>query len=97
MEKDRLFIVTSRHNAMILEAEGSGSSLEILTRAHGDVGDRIGRKSETGMLAVIDPESRMIGLRIYDSLFKVIPLERDQSELRAYNVRMEGQSIFGTV
>ena len=31
----------------------------------------------------------MIGLRIYDSLFKVIPLEKDQSELKAYNIRME--------
>ena len=37
----------------------------------------------------IDPEARVIGLRIYDSLFKVIPLEKDQSELKAYNIRME--------
>ena len=28
-------------------------------------------------------------MRIYDSLFKVIPLEKDQSELKAYNIRME--------
>ncbi len=87
MTKDRLFIVTARQNAMILEAEGSGSSLEIVTKAHGNVGDRIGKKSETGTRAVIDPEARVIGLRIYDSLFKVIPLEKDQSELRAYNIR----------
>ena len=38
---------------------------------------------------LIDPEARVIGLRIYDSLFKVIPLEKDQSELKAYNIRME--------
>ena len=87
MTKDRLFIVTARQNAMILETEGSGSSLEIVTKAHGNVGDRIGKRSETGTRAVIDPEARVIGLRIYDSLFKVIPLEKDQSELRAYNIR----------
>ncbi len=87
MSKDRLFIVTARHHAMILEVEGSGPSMEIMTRAHGDVSDRIGKKAETGTLAAIDPQARMIGLRIYDAHFKVIPLEQDQSELRAYNIR----------
>ena len=94
MTKDRLFIVTARHNAMILEAEGSGPNLEIVTKAHGNVGDRIGKKSETGTRAVIDPEARVIGLRIYDSLFKVIPLEKDQSELRAYNIRFVTLSLY---
>ena len=70
-EKDRLFIVTKKHHAMILEVEGEGASFEIVTRAYGDVRDKIGKKSETGTLAVIDPESRVIGLRLYDSLFKV--------------------------
>ena len=74
---------------MILEAEGSGPSLEIITKARGDVGDRIGQNAQTGTRAIIDPEARVIGLRIYDSLFKVIPLEKDQSELKAYNIRME--------
>ena len=74
---------------MILEAEGFGSSLEIITKARGDVGDRIGQNAQTGTRAIIDPEARVIGLRIYDSLFKVIPLEKDQSELKAYNIRME--------
>jgi hypothetical protein len=65
MTKDRLFIVTARHNAMILECEGTaGADLEVITVAHGNVGDRIGKRSETGTIAVIDPESRMIGLRI---------------------------------
>ena len=89
-EKDRLFIVTRRHNAMILEVESNGegtNNFDIVTRAYGDVRDKIGKKSETGTLAVIDPESRVIGLRLYDSLFKVIPLEKDQAELKAFNIR----------
>lgn len=94
MDRDRLFIVTARYNAIILEAEGSGSSLEIVTKAHGNVSDRIGKKAETGTRAIIDPEARVIGLRIYDALFKVIPLEKDQSELKAYNIRMEELQVY---
>ena len=98
---------------MILEAQGTGPNLEIITKARGDVGDRIGQNAQTGtrysqiltkesspffllisrntfpFRAIIDPQARVIGLRIYDSLFKVIPLEKDQSELKAYNIRME--------
>ncbi|PSN48913.1 hypothetical protein C0J52_03484 [Blattella germanica] len=56
--KDLLFIVTSRYNAMILECTGEGDNLEIITKAHGNVADRIGKPSETGIIAVIDPEAR---------------------------------------
>ena len=96
-EKDRLFLVTKRHHAMILEVENSpdgGKDFEIVTRAYGDVRDRIGKKSETGTIAVIDPESRVIGLRLYDSLLKVIPLEKDQAELKAFNIRIEELQIY---
>ena len=96
-EKDRLFLVTKRHHAMILEVENAadgGKDFEIVTRAYGDVRDKIGKKSETGTIAVIDPESRVIGLRLYDSLFKVIPLEKDQAELKAFNIRIEELQIF---
>lgn len=31
----------------------------------------------------------MIGLRLYDGLFKVIPLDRDNRELKAFNIRLE--------
>ena len=96
-EKDRLFLVTKRHHAMILEVEqgpDGSKDFEIVTRAYGDVRDKIGKKSETGTIAVIDPECRVIGLRLYDSLFKVIPLEKDQAELKAFNIRIEELQIF---
>lgn len=51
--------------------------------------DRIGRPSETGIIGIIDPECRMIGLRLYDGLFKVIPLDRENKELKAFNIRLE--------
>ena len=49
--------------------------------------DRIGRPSETGIIGIIDPLCRVIGLRLYDGLFKVIPLDRDNRELKAFNIR----------
>ena len=48
LDKDRLFIVTAKNNAMILEAQGTGPNLEIITKARGDVGDRIGQNAQTG-------------------------------------------------
>lgn len=72
---------------MILECINDGGNLEIITKAHGYVADKIGKPSETGILAVIDPKARVIGLRLYDGLFKIIPLEKDNSELKASNIR----------
>jgi len=102
--KDLLFLLTARYNAMILECvsstEDSSSSssssegaFEIVTRAHGNVQDRIGRPAETGIIGIIDPSCRVIGLRLYNGLFKVIPLDRDNRELKAFNVRMEELNI----
>ncbi|KAJ8968134.1 hypothetical protein NQ317_007859, partial [Molorchus minor] len=88
-KKDLLFIVTMRYNAMILECISEGDNLDIITKAHGNVADRIGKPSETGILAIIDPKARVIGLRLYDGLFKVIPLDKDNYELKATNLRME--------
>lgn len=87
--KDLLFILTSKYNACILEYKQNGESIDIITRAHGNVQDRIGRPSETGIIGIVDPECRMIGLRLYDGLFKVIPLDRDNRELKAFNIRLE--------
>lgn len=72
---------------MILECVQDGDSLDIITKAHGNVDDRIGKPSETGIIAIIDPKARVIGLRLYDGLFKIIPLEKDNYELKASNIR----------
>ncbi|XP_019874533.2 DNA damage-binding protein 1 [Aethina tumida] len=93
-KKDLLFIVTLRYNAMILECLNNGENIEILTKAYGNVADRIGKPSETGILAVIDPKSRFIGLRLYDGLFKIIPLDKDNYELKATNFKMEELQVY---
>lgn len=85
--KDRLFVLTQRYNAMILECQTTGEDIEIITKAHGNVADRVGKPAETGILAVIDPKARVIGLRLYDGLFKIIPLDKDTNELKATSLR----------
>ncbi|XP_064600976.1 DNA damage-binding protein 1-like [Liolophura sinensis] len=91
--KDLLFLLTSRYHAMILECHQDGENIDIITRAHGNVQDRIGRPSETGIIGIIDPQCRAIGLRLYDGLFKVIPLDRDNKELKAFNIRLDELTV----
>ena len=91
-DKELLFILTSRYNAMILGCEKNGNNIEIITRAQGNVQDKIGRTPESGIIGMIDPMNKTIGLRLYDGLFKVIPLSKDmcsppEKELRAFNLR----------
>lgn len=46
-----------------------------------------GKPCETGMIAIVDPQARCIVLRLYEGLIKVIPLDKDNNELKAYNIR----------
>lgn len=78
---------------MILESRGSGDTIEIFTKAHGNVADRIGKPAETGVLAIIDPKARVIGMRLYDGLFKIIPLDKDTVEFKATSLRMEEMNV----
>lgn len=44
---------------------------ELVTRAAGDASDRVGRQVELGQRGIVDPQCRLIGLHLYDGLFKV--------------------------
>ena len=35
--KDHMFVLTAKYNAMILECQQDGDAIEIITRAHGNV------------------------------------------------------------
>ncbi|XP_060861972.1 DNA damage-binding protein 1 [Metopolophium dirhodum] len=88
-DKDLLFVVTARYNTMILECvQTESGDIDIITKAHGNISDQIGKVSEIGAMAVIDPSARVIGLKLYDGLFKIIPLDKE-GELKAYCLRME--------
>ncbi len=44
---------------------------ELITRANGDIQDHVGRPCDNGQIGIVDPACRMIGLHLYDGLFKV--------------------------
>lgn len=72
---------------MILECVQTDSGdMEIVTKAYGNISDQIGRASDIGTIAIIDPTASVIGLKLYDGLFKIIPLDAE-GELKAYCIR----------
>ena len=86
-EKDLLFLMTERWKFCILEYNSSTN--ELITKAMGDVSDRIGKPVDSGQIAHIDPDKRMIGLHIYDGFFKVVPIDAKGVLKEAFNIRLE--------
>ncbi|XP_027838000.2 DNA damage-binding protein 1-like isoform X1 [Aphis gossypii] len=92
-DKDLLFVLTAQYNTMILECVlKENGDIEIVTRAHGVISDKIGKISEIGTVAIIDPSARVIGLKLCDGLFKIIPLDKE-GELKAYCLSMKEVEI----
>lgn len=90
--KDLLFFLTSKHNVAILECiEGDQpDTYEIITRKSGNIADPASVPAEVRNIVIIDPQCRMIGLRLYCGLFKVLPLAKIKSgDLETFNIRME--------
>ncbi|KAM2703176.1 hypothetical protein EV2_004801 [Malus domestica] len=85
--QDFLFIATERYKFCVLQWDAEAS--ELITRAMGDVSDRIGRPTDNGQIGIIDPDCRLIGLHLYDGLFKVIPFDNKGQLKEAFNIRLE--------
>ena len=95
-QTDRLFISTERYQFCILAYDERRQ--EIVTEAKGDVMDRIGRPADAGQIAVIEPESRLIGLHLYDGLFKVIPAQASGAlQNESFNIRLEELKVVDIV
>ncbi|CAK8675984.1 unnamed protein product [Clavelina lepadiformis] len=92
-EKDLLFILTERNHGCILNYKKKEDGCEIITKASGDLSDPIGRPPETGIIGIIDPTSKLIGLRLYEGVFKFLPYDPSSEELRPFNIRIEELSV----
>ena len=93
---DRLFISTERYQFCIIAYDPERE--EIVTEAKGDVGDRIGRPADAGQIANIEPNGRLIGLHLYDGLFKVIPAASSGALLQeSFNIRLEELQVIDLV
>jgi len=85
--KDLIFILTERYQFCVLAYDESSG--EIVTRAMGNAKDRIGKPTDNGKLGIISPSCSMIGMHLYDGLFKVIPMRPDGNLCEAFNIRLE--------
>ncbi|KAG6407151.1 hypothetical protein SASPL_130135 [Salvia splendens] len=85
--QDLLFIATERYKFCVLQWDAETG--EVITRAMGDVSDRIGRPTDNGQIGIVDPDCRLIGLHLYDGLFKVIPFDNKGQLKEAFNIRLE--------
>jgi len=82
----QLFLSTESNKFCILAWDGS----EIVTKANGDLADRIGRPADSGPIAIMEPRCRLIGLHLYDGLFKVIQANPSGAlDGEAFNIRLE--------
>jgi DNA damage-binding protein 1 len=84
-EKLQLFVVAHQ--------DGAG----LVTRATGAMGERIPRPREDGPILCIDPGARAIGLHIYDSLFKIVPVLPGGAVGEAFNLRLNEQRVLDIV
>ncbi|XP_078488392.1 DNA damage-binding protein 1 [Ciona intestinalis] len=92
-DRDLLFILTERYHGCILQYKATDDGCEIITKASGDLSDTVGRPPETGIIGIIDPTSKLIGLRLYEGVFKFLPYDPISEELRPFNIRIEELSV----
>lgn len=64
-----------------------GDQISVVTKAHGNVSHQYSPTTDGGVMAVIDPKARVIGMCLYTGLFTIIPLDKETSELKATNLR----------
>ncbi|KAI8524591.1 hypothetical protein RHMOL_Rhmol13G0160800 [Rhododendron molle] len=91
-DPDAAEVITSETGKSRLQLQMSfnGDKVDFNTeRAMGDVSDRIGRPTDNGQIGIIDPDCRLIGLHLYDGLFKVIPFDNKGQLKEAFNIRLE--------
>ncbi|CAD5226395.1 unnamed protein product [Bursaphelenchus xylophilus] len=81
--KDLLLIVTSKYQVSILAFDANG---EVITRASGNVADRVFRPAETGILISIH-KSGLIALRCYEGSLKIIKWN-NSGNLVSFNLRL---------
>uniref|UniRef100_A0A914DYF9 DNA damage-binding protein 1 n=1 Tax=Acrobeloides nanus TaxID=290746 RepID=A0A914DYF9_9BILA len=85
---DSLLILTVKYHLAIITFEENG---DVRTRASGNIADRVGRPSETGIIACAH-SSGLLAIRLYDGLLKIIQWE-DGRELKCFNVRFEDHNV----
>ncbi|XP_075103466.1 DNA damage-binding protein 1-like [Nicotiana tabacum] len=85
--QDLLFITTERHEYCVLQWDAEAH--EVITREMSQIKQAIPRI----MIGIIDPDCRLIGLHLYDGLFKVIPFGEEGKLKEAFSIWFEPQAL----
>mmetsp|Transcript_12957 Transcript_12957/g.36428 ORF Transcript_12957/g.36428 Transcript_12957/m.36428 type:complete len:1117 (+) Transcript_12957:258-3608(+) len=84
--KDLLFVSTERYKFFVVDYDEATG--ELVTRANGDLRGLSGRPTDSGQIGIVDPECRVVGLHLYEGLFKVIPLDGSRLQ-ESFDIRLE--------
>jgi len=68
---------------MILEFTQASDKIEMMTKGHCNVFDYFGVATE--FMAKIDPDAKIIMLKLFERIFKIIPLDKE-GELEVYSI-----------
>lgn len=83
---DSIFLLLESKQFCVLKWDPLNGKL--VTKATGNVKDRVGRDFESGQLTVVDPANRMIAMILSEGMIKILPIE-GMSFKEAYNVRLD--------
>uniref|UniRef100_A0A2S2P1T8 DNA damage-binding protein 1 n=1 Tax=Schizaphis graminum TaxID=13262 RepID=A0A2S2P1T8_SCHGA len=89
---DLVFVVTAQYNAMILEFTQTSDKIEIITKGHCNVFDNL--EISTGFMATIDPDATIVMLKLFERMFKIIPLDHEgELKLKVYSYITEDTNV----
>lgn len=87
---DSVFILTDQKKFCILSYDTQNT--KVITQTVGSVKERKGRDSELGQRAFMDPDFRAVGLQLYDSSIKIVPLDKAGMH-ESFNISLEETRI----
>ena len=94
-DQDVVFVLTRRYHVFIIQYKPA--TKELITRTYGDIEDSTGKPTDIGAIGIVDPECKLIGLRLYEGLLKIVPLDtvkqKEGKELKSFNIRIEELNI----
>ncbi|GER29769.1 DNA damage-binding protein 1 [Striga asiatica] len=85
--QDHLIMVKEAYQFSVLQWDAENA--EFITRAMADVSYQIGIPAENRKIGIVDPDCRLIGLHLYDGIFKVIPFDNKGKFMEAFDIRFE--------
>jgi len=87
--QDVIFVLVEKKHFSVIGYDTEKKAL--VTRATGNLKDRVGRESGHGYRGFIDPDNRMIAMFLYDGLLKIIPIEAAGAGglKEAFNLRLD--------